>query len=241
MKSFKTIKQEIKKNFSNIEAMQAEIKKLDFSEEKHEAAQRCRFNSPELSALYEKARQNAGKIAELSNKIFVAEVKTRILQANARAALLNEALPVIIEACKPYAGKPYGEKTAAKIKDEVKKAGFGFYFDGYHNNRINIYTLTNEGYRGWDETTGAGRDENGQTAYFLTEDNKININSVFSIVPFADKYEENPGKAAATVAKALKNYMKATKALEKQRAELIHMMPAGIPEPDYIKEYYIHF
>jgi hypothetical protein len=108
MKSFKTIKQDIKKNYAAIEAMQAEIKKLDFSEEKREAAQRCRFNSAEFSALCEKARQNAGKIEELNNKIFIAEIKTRILQANARAALLNEALPVIIEACKPYAGKPYG-------------------------------------------------------------------------------------------------------------------------------------
>lgn len=249
MKAYKSIIKDIKKNFETIEAMKADIARLDYKAEKAAAVDDIRIGTPanpENVAAYkdfcEKARQNAPEIEKIKSKIFIAEVKTRILKANARAALLNEALPVIIEACKPYEGKPYGEKTAEKIREEVKKAGYGFYFDGYHNNRINIYTLTSEGYKSHaDETCGQANDESGHIADFLTADNRLQICSIYKIVPFRDKYEENPAKAAATVAKALKNYMKATKDLEKQRGELIHMMPDGIPEPEYVKDYYIYF
>lgn len=240
MKAYKSILKDIKKNFETIDAMKAEIKRLDFSYEKSEMVQSSNFNKTEFKKICNAANQNAGKIEELKDHIFTAEVKARILRANARAALLNEALPVIIEACKPYAGKPYGEKTKEKIREKVSSAGYGFYFDGYKNGEIVIYTLTSDGYKSHaDETRGCARDESHHVDEFI-KDNKLNINKISEIIP-RDKYEENPAKAAATVAKALKNYMEATKDLEKQRGELIHMMPDGIPEPEYVKDYYIYF
>ena len=124
MKSYKSIIQEIKKNREAIEAKTAEIIKLDYKEEKKAAINAENnggiFNNAEYKALAEKARENAGEIAKLSNDIYVMEIKQRILQSNAKVALINEAIPVILAACEKYNNKPYGDKTREKIHQEVK-------------------------------------------------------------------------------------------------------------------------
>ena len=74
----------------------------------------------------------------------------------------------------------------------------------------------------------------------LTEDNKLDIHAGI-IKPWKDKYTENPTKEAAKIAKMIKSYSEATKALEEQRRVLCNTLPDGIKEPEYIKEYYIRF
>lgn len=242
MKKLKEIKKQLEENRAGIESMTAEIMKLDYTEERiAEAQENGFFNNPTLKEYHEAAKANADRIAELSNNIFIAEVATRIIQTNARVALIAEAMPVILKACEKYNGKPYGEKTADKIRAEVRAAGYGFYFEGYKNSRLVIYQLNAQGYRTHaDEATAAAYDEAGNIASFLTEENKLNIKNVI-IKPYTDKYTENPTKAAAKVAKAIMKYSKATKELEKQRRELCDILPDGIKEPEYIKEYYIRF
>lgn len=243
MKTLKAIQNEITKTRAEIESMTAEIIALDYRQERRAAAQNGGiFNNKGYKEYHEAAQANADRIAELSNNIYIAEVKTRILQANARAALINEAAPIILKACEKYNGKQYGEKTAEKIRAEVRAAGYSFYFEGYKNSRLVIYELNTKGYKTPAETeaTAAAYDEAGHIAEFLTEENKLNIANVI-IKPYQDKYTENPTKAAAKVAQAIRKYSEATKALEKQRRELCDILPDGIKDPEYIKEYYINF
>lgn len=242
MKSLKEIRKQLEKNRSDIESMTAEIMRLDYKEERRAAAQGDGyFNNKTWKEYSEAAKANAERIAELSNKVYIAEVETRILKANARAALIAEATPVILKACEKYNGKPYGEKTADKIRAEVRAAGYGFYFEGYKNSRLVIYQLNAQGYKSHaDEATAAAYDESGHIASFITDDNKLNIANVI-IKPHADKYTENPAKEAAKVAKMIRAYSQATKDLEKMRSELSAALPDGITSPEYVKEYYVRF
>lgn len=243
MKTLKEIQEQIKENRASIQAMTAEVLRLDYTEERRAAAQNGNglFNNQTWKEYHEAAKANAEKIAELSNKIYIAEVKARILQANARAALINEATPVILKACEKYNGKPYGEKTRDKIREEVRAAGYSFYFEGYEDYRIVVYELNEEGYKtpATTEATATANDEAGHIDRFITKENKLNIANV--IIKPADSYTENPTKEAAKIAKAIKAYSEATKALEKQRGELCAILPDGIKNPDYVKEYYVSF
>ena len=244
MKGLKEIEKQLAKNRADIERMTAAIMKLDFTEERRAAAQGSGVLNNKTWKDYNeaaKAKANADKIAELSNKLYIAEVETRILRANARVALIAEATPVILKACEKYNGKPYGEKTAEKISAEVRAAGYGFYFEGYENHRIVIYTLTKEGYKSHaDEATAAAYDAAEHCSSFFTKDNKLNIANVI-IKPYSDIYTENPTKAAAKIAQAIRKYSNATKELEKQRRELCDILPDGIKPPEYIHEYYVRF
>ncbi len=244
MKGLKEIKKALAKNAAAIEASEKRIAELGFSAEKKEAAQNSgRFNNSEYRALCEKARGNADAIAAECEKLYRLEIEKRILNDNARAALVAEAWPVIREACKKYAGKQYGEKTRDAIRAAVSVAGFGFYFDGYRDEKsgLSIYELSN-GYRAHGieaeahavETDGAGR-----YSYFIGADNRINTENVTAKA--GAKYTENPAKAAREIAKAINAYTEATKALEAQRRELETILPSGIESPEYIREYAVRF
>lgn len=53
----------------------------------------------------------------------------RLLQNNARVALYHEVMPAVIEVLERYKGKPYGDKTRAKIADELyQRTGARVYF-----------------------------------------------------------------------------------------------------------------
>lgn len=242
MKSYKDILKQISETRESIEAKTAEIMRLDYTEERRQAAANGGyFNNKGYKELYNAAQANADAISKLSKEIYNAEIETRILRANARAALLAEALPVILKAFEKYNGKPYGEKTRDKIREEVKKAGYSFYIDGHENYKIVVYTLDENGYRTHaDEATGAAYDEAGHIASIITKDNKINIANVI-IKPYGDKYTENTTEAAAQTADAIRAYSEAVENLEKQRRALCDMLPAGLPNPEYIKSFSIRF
>ena len=239
MKTLKAIKNDLAKVNEAIEAKTAEIIRLDLTEERREAAQQNNMES--WKKYHEKSKANAEQIARLSDEVYTLEIEKRIIAENAKAALFNEAYPVIAKACEKYSGKAYGEKTRDAIREEVKKAGFVFYFDGYGETyKINITELR-DGFTRPDcvSVEGVALDENQHTAEFITKENKINIQNVSG--KSRAKYTENTRKAARATAKAIRKYEEATKALEAQRRELCAMIPEGIKEPDYIKEYYVRF
>lgn len=243
MKKLTVIQKERKANFEAIETIKQEIKNLDYSEYRREIVQTAGHFTEESRKAYKeikaKADANAGKIAEACEKLYTLEIKTRILAENARAALFAEAYPVIIEACKKYNGKPYGEKTREAIREEVKKHGYSFYFSGYDNGNINIFQLNENGYYSHGLEVEAIAVENGKYSRFLTPDNKLNIANV-DAKPRA-KYTENTTSEARKIAKAIRKYSEATKKIEEERRQLCDILPPGIAEPDYIKEYYIYF
>lgn len=69
------------------------------------------------------------------------QLSVRLMQNNARVALYHEVMPVVVEMLEKYKGKPYGEKTRAKIADEVEqRTGARVYFGGrYDSDEVNIY------------------------------------------------------------------------------------------------------
>ncbi len=74
-------------------------------------------------AKYEAAQEQYKKEVEHNETI---KLKIEILKNNAQQALFNEIINPICNIWNKYEGKPHGEKTAAKIREELK-AATGFY------------------------------------------------------------------------------------------------------------------
>lgn len=68
------------------------------------------------------------EVADIGIEARIRGIENKILYDNARIALYEEVMPKALEVWNKYAGKPYGEKTKEKIKNEVKvAAGCWFY------------------------------------------------------------------------------------------------------------------
>lgn len=81
--------------------------------------------------------ENDKKLISLYLKDEDFSLKVKYLKNNAKVAIFNEVMPVALEVLKKYNNKPYGEKTALKIRNEIiEKCGFRFYI---HENKYNIY------------------------------------------------------------------------------------------------------
>lgn len=59
-------------------------------------------------------------------------LRIKFASANAKAALWNETAPKIAAVWNKYAGKQYGEKTRAKIRNEMKEQTGADVYIGYH-------------------------------------------------------------------------------------------------------------
>lgn len=122
--------------FSDIQATRDTIKTLENSKTVYhekwrelfdEYKKAARDNGPEAARIgksmemIKKDEDAAGAlIADLNTKIL-------ILKNNYRIALFDETMPAVVAVLNKYNGKPYGEKTRAKIRDEIKDAA-GVYF-----------------------------------------------------------------------------------------------------------------
>lgn len=241
MENYINILKQIKKETAAIEKETAQLDILDYEAEKAEAIAKQDF--AKYKELVKAAENNAGAISKLCTKIYLREIKKRVLSSNLRAAVFDAGYRVIAEAFKPYEGKQYGEKTREKIFEAVRAAGFGFYFEGYSGKyQINIYTL-DDGYRngnsikaeGWSVVYTDERYPDGKSDYFITDDNTINLGNVYA-KPH-DTYYEDPTAAAKAIYKAIKDHQAA---LEKARATeeaLRAIIPDGIARPDHLSEY----
>ena len=63
---------------------------------------------------------------EKSKRMELLKVAQKILKDNIRVAYFTETMPKVLEVLKKYEGKPIGEKTEAKIREELKKQGIYF-------------------------------------------------------------------------------------------------------------------
>ena len=98
------------------------------------------------------------------------QIALKILQNNAKIALFNEVMPVVLEVLAKYNGKPYGTKTKQKISDEVKeKTNCRFYISSrYGSDSFDIYPSEGNGYG---ITCGAVYTDGSQKQILI--DNKI--------------------------------------------------------------------
>lgn len=69
-------------------------------------------------------------------------LKIQILRDNAKNALFSEIIGTICDIWNKYENKPHGEKTAQKIRDEIKSAtGYSVYIGNkYDDAHITVYT-----------------------------------------------------------------------------------------------------
>lgn len=143
MKTFKEIMEDIKHTNKQLEESKATEKELaDKFMLKYDRAKRKETYKDHLTDL---------KKAEETTKNLSLTVK--FLQNNARIALFNDVMPVLLDILSKYKGKPYGEKTRDKIAKELEerigaRAYIGTRYDTdeiriYPSNSFgNAYTIT---------------------------------------------------------------------------------------------------
>lgn len=77
-------------------------------------------NASERDEIREKIKAMQAERDEIRNANNFKMHELKILENNRRIALYNDVLPVIVETLNKYNGKKYGEKTADKIRQELK-------------------------------------------------------------------------------------------------------------------------
>lgn len=84
-----------------------------------------------IKDIKEKVKQHKAvekDMIKLNDEIKDLTISIKILNSNAKIALYNETMPIVLEVLAKYKNKPYGPKTEQKIKDEIKeKTKCGFY------------------------------------------------------------------------------------------------------------------
>ena len=133
MKKFNAIIREVNQTQQKIKEVEEKTKKF----------RNTYINIIDLKERHEKRKIVENDIAKLEEKKEDLEITIKILNSNAKIALYNEVLPVVLEVLEKYKNKPYGPKTEEKIKNEIKeKTKCGFYISvGYSSQEYHIYYL----------------------------------------------------------------------------------------------------
>lgn len=133
MKKFNAIIKEVNQTQQNIKEV----------EEKTKEIRKTYLNIMDIKKRHEKMKTVENDIIRLEEKKEDLKITIKILNSNAKIALYNEALPVVLEVLAKYKNKPYGPKTEQKIKDEIKeKTKCGFYIsERYSLQEYHIFPL----------------------------------------------------------------------------------------------------
>lgn len=112
-------------------------------EKKKEELQNTYLNIVNLKERHEKRKSVENELVRLEEKKKDLQITIKILNSNAKIALYNEVLPIVLEVLAKYKNKPYGPKTEEKIKDEIKeKTNCRFYISTrYSSQEYNIIPL----------------------------------------------------------------------------------------------------
>lgn len=133
MKKFNAIQKEIEKAYKTIEKNKNKLDELIDT-----------YSS--IKDIKEKVKQHKAvekDMVKLNEEIKDLTISIKILNSNAKIALYNEVLPVVLEVLAKYKNKSYGPKTEQKIKDEIKeKTNCGFYIsERYSSQEYHIFPL----------------------------------------------------------------------------------------------------
>lgn len=118
-------------------------KKIKEVEEKTNDIRSTYLNIMDKKERYEKMKTVENDIVKLEEKKKDLKITIKILNSNAKIALYNETIPVVLEVLAKYNNKPYGPKTEQKIRDEIKeKTNCSFYIsDRYSSQEYHIIPL----------------------------------------------------------------------------------------------------
>lgn len=112
-------------------------------------------------------------ISEIQETITNGKLKLKLMQNNARIALFNEVMPIVLEVLQKYNGKPHGEKTEKKIREEIKEKTNCFVYVNIDSFRIVPCGTVGNTYN----VDCGTKYENGNKKKVLI-DNKINVISM---------------------------------------------------------------
>lgn len=133
MKKFNAIIKEVKQT-------QQKINEL---EEKTKQIRNTYLNIMDIKKRHEKMKTVENELMILEEKKKDLQITIKILNSNAKIALYNETIPIVLEVLAKYKNKSYGPKTEQKIKDEIKeKTNCGFYISvRYSSQEYHIFPL----------------------------------------------------------------------------------------------------
>jgi hypothetical protein len=118
MKKFNDIIKDVNKTYQK-------IKEVD---KKTEELQNTYLNIANLKERHEKRKTVENDLVRLEEKKKDLQITIKILNSNAKIALYNEKMPIVLEVLAKYKNKPYGPKTEENIKNEIKeKTNCSFY------------------------------------------------------------------------------------------------------------------
>lgn len=133
MKTLNEIKKEIEANQEVKRANDAEREKaVNYFIAAHNAKDRTAAEIASLET--EKLQKNAERIS----------ARGKVLTNNYNYILVEAGKNALAEIMKKYDGKKHGEKTAEKIRDEMREKGFAFYFPNNHFTQIKDSISINE-------------------------------------------------------------------------------------------------
>lgn len=239
MKNYEAAVQALESNDSAIARKEKEIIDLSFDLAIRSAI--SNGNMEEYKELKAKADANKDAVNALCEDVYLLKIEKAILKDNVTAALFMDAYPIIVDICKKYQGKPYGEATRQKLYEEGRKHGFSFSFSGNYTgkerSRLCIHAT--------DSTTNqvevyASYSKDGTKESFVTEENKINVQNV-TTKPY-EKFVEDTKARALEIAEVIREYKEITRKASEVRARFTSILPTtGIKEPAIINEYNVHF
>ena len=114
---------EILKEIATARAGMTDTAKTEKEMERAAFKEATRDGSPEeKEKAREKFRIACDRLKEETARNNDIKIKIEILKENAKQALFSENIGIICEIWNKYEGKPHGEKTAQKIRDEISSA-----------------------------------------------------------------------------------------------------------------------
>ena len=199
MKTFKEIMKQIETTFDMIDKSKENEKRLKAEWMKETDLMKRHETRKGLETEWSKA-------CETTRDLYLA---VRLLQNNARVALFHDVMPVLLEVLAKYKGKPYGEKTRAKIAQEVEeRTGARAYIDTkYNQDCVNIFPAGGFG-NTYSITAGPRYNSETKEHARMLIDNKIQVLPLecFEVWYIRSEYFED---IPAAVAEMKEHYKKA--------------------------------
>lgn len=184
----------------------------------------------ELVSAYNKRIKEAKthkEIDEIVNEGFnpaIYTLENKILKDNARRMLFAEVIEKILDIWNSYKGKPYGDKTKEKIRNQIKEAtGCWAYFHGNELSLSVAHDVDNElsmyfGYRDGDIYTRGG---------FIDDNNKIREVIVEEVtLNYCHEYEHNPHELAERIYEQKKVLEAELVAYQQKLSDFNKMLPS---------------